>query len=68
MNDYYYFTDFGLRVHAFNPADPERVLCGQVKMRTGSRREGLRYTTVCSDVTCEKCCRQMLRLLKEGST
>ena len=33
----------------------ERVLCGQIKMRTYERRYGLRYTRQWGDVTCEKC-------------
>lgn len=38
-----------------------RVRCGQVKMRTGERRSGLRFTGRTSEVTCAKCRAAMLR-------
>lgn len=50
-----------LVIHAADRADRSRVLCGQIKMRTRSRRPGLRFTYTDHDVTCEKCVRALLR-------
>jgi hypothetical protein len=57
MTDEFEYDDRepGLVLHAADPADRSRVLCGQIKMRDGSRRRGLRFTYNNADVTCFKC-------------